>query len=343
MFIFIDEAGTFAPTTDHVISTMVAVIVPENFAATLFRRFRKLTRDWRSSKGEVKASSLDEKQVAAVLALLRRFDIIAFVVTIDTGTHTLAAVAADKEAQAAAVERAITASMHPDLQSWLKRCADGLQRMPPQLYLQFVAMREVVADVLSYATLYYAQRIPSTLRQFVWRIDAKDRSVTTAEATWRDIVQSLLQSRSREQPQLMADMEEADYSAMERFRLSQPRVPDHLRRSDDKPDEAFHAMDLNLVLGENLRFLRSELSTGLQIADLVATAFRKACNGKLRAGGWGTIGRILVQQGDPRAAAFRRIQVGEPREPDAPSPAANVARRIRGEQKSILVARVFKP
>jgi hypothetical protein len=76
-------------------------------------------------------------------------------------------------------------------------------------------LTEVVSRIMRLATLYYAQRIPSTLGRFVWRVDAKDKAPTNHERLWAEIVKPLLQTMSLQSPQLT--LIGADYSACERF------------------------------------------------------------------------------------------------------------------------------
>ena len=95
MYIFIDEAGTFQiPSRPNLVSGVAALVVPEAFAGTLFRKFRKLKRLWRAGKKEIKGSELNEDQVTAVLSLVRRFDVLLFAVCLDLGLHTEAGILA---------------------------------------------------------------------------------------------------------------------------------------------------------------------------------------------------------------------------------------------------------
>jgi hypothetical protein len=68
MYIFIDEAGAFQiPTRPHAVSCVAALVVPEVFAPTLFRRFRRCSRPWVVDGAELKGSRLDERQNASVV------------------------------------------------------------------------------------------------------------------------------------------------------------------------------------------------------------------------------------------------------------------------------------
>ncbi len=72
MYIFIDESGLFnIQQQPNKVSCVAALVIPEEFAVTLFRRFKKLTKSWRNGSREIKGSSLDESQVSAVIKLLK--------------------------------------------------------------------------------------------------------------------------------------------------------------------------------------------------------------------------------------------------------------------------------
>jgi hypothetical protein len=207
MYVFIDEAGPFLippASKPNVISSVAAVVIPDPMLVGLFRRFRRLTRSWRDERGEIKGSKLDEVQVATILKALRRDDVLVFAACIDMGLHTKAGIAKHKEQQALLIDRAAQGD-HPNRRPYWEETAAGLRRMSLQLYVQAVLMTEVMAQVLNDSWLYYQQRVPSTLRTFVCRIDAKNLSLTPAEDTWLKLVSSMLQTRSMHEPQPVLD------------------------------------------------------------------------------------------------------------------------------------------
>jgi hypothetical protein len=72
MHIFIDETGSFGGIADFPSISMVgALIVPDSRLASLEKRYGRLRRGFPTDdKGEVKGRSLNEHQVADVVALL---------------------------------------------------------------------------------------------------------------------------------------------------------------------------------------------------------------------------------------------------------------------------------
>jgi hypothetical protein len=49
---------------------------------------------------------------------------------------------------------------------------------------------------------------------------------------------------------------------------------------------------MNALLA-NLKFCPSHLHTGIQIADMLVAAIRRACNGTLQPAGWESLGRLM--------------------------------------------------
>lgn len=292
MFILIDESGTFRVATTRRVSCIAALIVPESFAVTLFRRFRKLIRPWRHGGEELKGSQLDEKQMAAVLALLKRFDVLVIAACVDMGLHTDTGIETHKNGQADLL-RKLPPQAHPGLRRDVENLSARTRALSNQLYTQAMVLTEVVNTVFHRSTLYYAQRIPSTLGAFKWRVDAKGTALTTYEKLWMDLVLPFMQTMSLNNP--LIQLEGADYSAFSRFEKTLPQPPEHLRARLPECSSPFHYTDVREVVTDDLRFSRSDRYTGLQIVDMVVSAITRACNGTLQRRGWEGVGRLMVQ------------------------------------------------
>lgn len=297
MYIFIDESGNFVvPSKPHAVSCIAALVVPEPFAATLFRKFRKAIRPWKLQAKEVKGSKLDEQQMATVFKLMRRFDVLVVAVCMDMGLHTEASIDIHKNGQADVFQKKATEVMYPEMKHSLEDLAARIRALPNQLYAQSIVLTELVGEVFSASTLYYAQRIPSTLGSFKWRVDAKDRRTTEYEELWMKIVLPLFQAKFLHQP--LIQLEGADYSAFAKFSKTASEPPVHLKDhiSDRWASSAmpFRYMDIREILTDNLKFHASERYTGLQLVDIVASAIRRACNQTLQSQGWEGVCKLMV-------------------------------------------------
>ena len=161
--------------------------------------------------------------------------------------------------------------------------------MPAQLYLQAVAMFELVPRTFDLATVYWSQRRPRELARFRWTIDAKDKQGSTPwEDWWRLVLLPLLQSKSLRKPGTM--LREGDYS---HFKAFLQEVPDYIRPHIAAPhdDEAF---SLNRVL-RDLHFC-SRSDPGLELVDVVTTSVRRALKGTLKKEGWLSIRALMINR-----------------------------------------------
>lgn len=291
MYIFIDETGAFqTPTRSQRISAVAALVIPESFAKTLFRRFRALVGLWRNGNSEVKGSALVESQMAEVVRTITRFEVLLLVVAIDMSLHTAAGIEAHRDEQASKVRDAAARMLRPELKARLDTLADQLGRLSVQLYAQSMVLTSLLQAVLEASTLYYVQRNPKTLGSFTWRIDAKDVRVTPYEQLWQQVVGPLLQTRSLSTPLLQ--LEGADYSAFNRFCGEYAEAPAHLRSRVAESTEPFLYVNHNELL-RDLRFSASHRVTGLQMVDILAAGVRRALNNTLGRAGWNGLGRLM--------------------------------------------------
>ena len=293
MHIFIDESGTFTGNPgQHSVSLVGAPIIPDARIARVEKQYQALRADLPKEKGEVKGRLLSEDDVDSVVSMLARNDIVLEIKAIDLGMHSTGAIAAHQAKQAALLTENLTEQHHPDLRAQMFELRHRLEEMTPQLYIQSVATFELIATVIDDATLFYCQRIPKELGAFHWVIDGKGKGqVTDWENWWSLIVMPAIQSRSLKQP--MIRLEDADYSHFERFRMEipeymKPHIPPNPRRRGGN-----ETTDLKKLLMESFRF-SSDPESGLEMADIVVNATRRAMTGNLRIQGWGSIRRLMI-------------------------------------------------
>jgi hypothetical protein len=291
MYIFIDESGGFQSTArTSQVSCVAALVVPEPFARTLFRKFRRLSESWKAGQLEAKGSQLTEQNVADLLRLVRKFDVLLLVAAIDMGLHTEQGIKDHKEEQADKVVSGVPGTMPVHMRQRIERLGAAVRALPNQLYVQSVVLTTLLENVVDACTLYYVQRIPRTLGSFVWRLDAKDIIPTHYEAVWREIVGPQLQTRSIKKP--MAQLEGADYSSFDRFGGRRAQAPAYLRRHVTDQSRPFEYLDIDELLGD-LKFVPSHRLTGLQMVDMLAAAVRRGCNGTLQTSGCKGLGRLM--------------------------------------------------
>ena len=172
---------------------------------------------------------------------------------------------------------------------WATELANRIRALNDQLYLQGTAMFELIWQVMEHATTYHAQRQSTELSAFHWIIDAKDKGRATEwETLWSDIVMPVLQTRSITRPHAM--LEGADYSHFKRFKMD---PPDWLPRPAEGHERT--VTNLRLVLMENFR-RSSDAEPGLELADIVTNAARRALSGTLQRDGWRHLPSLMIHR-----------------------------------------------
>jgi hypothetical protein len=88
--IFIDESGTFTGVGADApaVSTLGALIMPSHRLPKLFKKYSRLRANLPTRQGEVKGRLLDERQVAAVIEILRINGALFCASMIDLADHT---------------------------------------------------------------------------------------------------------------------------------------------------------------------------------------------------------------------------------------------------------------
>jgi hypothetical protein len=88
-----------------------------------------------------------------------------------------------------------------------------------------------------------------------------------------------------------------------------------------------------LVLGEDFTLGNSKADPGLRLADVVASTFTRALNGKLREEGWRNLGSLTVAR-NPRTIQVVHLQMGGA-SISVSVPYAHVVKAFEGAAKSL--------
>ena len=161
------------------------------------------------------------------------------------------------------------------MQNALTRLSDDLRALPINLYAQLVFQTILFHEVLTRSPLYFAQRIPQSLRELRWRVDQKDLVVTGYEKTFCKLLPMVLQTMSMREPIFM--LEGADYSHMEQYEWPSGEMPDYLSRVYGLPPS--QGFNLGKMIS-NFEFVDSKEVIGIQVADLLASGFRRLLKGE---------------------------------------------------------------
>ena len=296
MHIFIDEAGAFIKPKEMKanISAVGALIIPENAIDSIFQDFLLLKKKWGNKDDEIKGSRLNEEQIAEVIASVSKYDVMFEVVAIDMLTQDDQLITQHKMNQAHMMVHRITEKFNPILVENLHKTKQEIETLPNQLYIQAMLTIELLMIILQKSTLYYSQRIPSTLANFHWSVDAKNEKITTYEKIWSSLILPISQSVFIREPIMF--LKEGDYSYFNETRKI-TEIPKYLREftTDNNPDNYF---DPKNIFSKNIKFERSHNNLGVQLADILITSLRRSMNGNLQYHGWCNFGKLMVQSED---------------------------------------------
>src|SRR5438552_2197015 len=156
MHIFIDESGTFAPvkTSAPSISAVAALVVPDAILPTLERKYLKMREDLPKSKGEVKGRLLSESEIATVVSLLNRHQVLFEVTVVDMAIHDSATIDNHKATQAEKITANLTPRHRPRVRDALFGLRRQLEAMTNQLYVQSVVTYSLLETVIQHCPLY---------------------------------------------------------------------------------------------------------------------------------------------------------------------------------------------
>lgn len=332
MRIYIDESGNFAPS-DHGGSRVcceAALVVSDSCASQLLSDYVNLRATW-TADPEVKGSRLSDEQVTAALTLLSGYDVLAQIVALDVGRLSPAQMKGFQERTGDSITAGLTPQHYDNARRWAHALRSDWLALSQQLAAQMYTLVLTVEEVIHDAPTYYAQRIPSELARFEWIIDPKDVKPTSFEVLWQKVVCPFLQTLSlkRSSPRV----EGFDYSALDRFNMA---IPDYLQpHVSDRSRGEGTALNLVLMMQELVSFPDSKQEPGLQLADIVASAFTKAMNGKLPPTAWRLLGPLMVQKADAAPTA-RLVAFGDGPDIVVGSYHSYVLKALRSRSKRML-------
>jgi len=307
--IFVDESGLFVPgrTADtHSISVVAALIFSESGYARFLKKYgerKGLRSKLPKSDGEVKGRDLNETQTRSVAKLLRECGALLEIVAVDRAFSKEEDVITHKNIQAEKLVENLTPDHKDELKRDLEARKRQLKEMSNQLYVQSVALSELVYEVLNNANTYFAFREPKELASYSWVLDSKsDDGVTSWEDWWSTLVGGIVQSKSIRKP--MLHVIEGDYSYQDKF-VREP--PEYLvKQAGIKLDPKSSFVDLSPVLRSDFRF-SSKPEYGLEVVDIMANAVRRGLRGNLKDFGWNEIPKLMIQR---PGGCIKYIQVG---------------------------------
>ena len=314
MFIYIDESGTFSypRSRKHSYACAGALTIPESMHGGILKSFKTLKRRWGRVRDETKGRELNESQISEIVQLLADRGAKYHACATDMSHSAPASTALRKEVQAQKLSANITESHNPQLVTSLTQIAERLKGISDQLFLQLCVMTELINMQLCDSLIYFAHTNPRELSKFRWIADRKGESKTTYEELWLTLLPGFVhgQQFSGESRNKIVFLKGADYSHCERFFRRLDAWPKHLPEQSPglRGRTNIPALDLGLLLTESFTLADSRDKPGIQLADILTNALRRALTGHLKLEGWGEIGRLMFWN---KGSAVRLLQLGD--------------------------------
>ena len=237
----------------------------------------------------MKGKDLSESDVAKVVELMRRNSCIFKAHVIEMSIENPAEVNVHQMGTANGLTANLTDKYRPEHVEFVWGLRSQLEAMPPQLYIQYSIMNELLIDLIREVPLYWSQRRMKELLSFHWMVDSKGTTdLTKSEKWWSLIKQVLVQSKLAKEP--LTRLMGLDYSEFDK--KFQVPMPTYLKESILPYETGY---DLKLLLDESFSF-SSGNDFGLELVDILTNATRRALKGNLSKAGWVDIPRLMIAQ-----------------------------------------------
>jgi hypothetical protein len=308
MNIFIDESGTFSiPDSEtQSLSIIGALAIQDDCYYSFLKTFKRIRNAVGVNTDEVKGNKLDNRQLLDFVNGFSSFPLLYDFVLIDLTYEIDANILSHKNNQAMLLLDTIGPDFSKATTDFLKNLASNINALSNQLYIQMHLLTDLMEKIIRRSTLYYCQRSPVSLARFNFFIDAKDAKITRYERLWLDIYKAFLQMRGMASPLLQLDG--GDYSFFKYFENSKQDFPKYLEEYYKFVPAP--SIDINKIF-ENVKFLNSKMSLGLQAVDLLANATKRVLTARANSDLLRALRSIIIQQENNTLSVSRLSNIGK--------------------------------
>ena len=300
MQFFIDESGTFTYTEQTVgWSTICAIAIPES----AINEAQSALEDFKLDNGkpcteELKLGNIeDEMSYFRLLGRLARANCTMYGIATNAHLNTPEAINAHKKGTEEGVLVNLDKMHHQEGRIAIQALAHQIRQLPLQLHIQLTCQIRLMYEVVYNSITYYAQREPTTLASFSWRIDGKEPGKQTEyEKAFQTLSPAYLQMMSLSEPMPM--ITDFDYSHMTKYLFAPGEGPQYLRSDYGIDINTDNSLNIGKILRDDILFTDSKDSFGIQLADLLSAGMRRCLRSgfkdNLRAAAF--LGRLMVQR-----------------------------------------------
>lgn len=288
--VFIDESGNFTPSRPfHVVS---ALSLPHASLKNARRLLARISHSWPHVEGELKGGALNSEHLKALVDCLYRQQAILHSTICYIDPDHAAMIAEHQAQQASLMTKHLTDDHLPQLKAQVWALRGRLEAMPPQLYIQCVAQKELLCAVAEEVPNYLSQREPKEFGRFEWFVDAKDKRITPQEGWWRDTLGPLIESRSLRSPFALFDIPTADYSHFDAaYGMAKTVWRPNL------PREVKDGTNIKKLVTDSLHFIDSKADILIQAVDILCRFMRRAVDGEpLSSTAIDSLGRLQIKK-----------------------------------------------
>ena len=273
MNIYIDESGSFVNASSiGAWNAVAALAVTEESDEQISQLLDQLKISNKLEPHiEAKLKDVTEDTYLKFIGTLADLNIVVFCTATDAGLNAIDRVVEHQQHQVIEVLRHKDKMKYEEGKRGVEFVASQLEKLSPQLYVQLQCQVNLLFDVVSRVINYYAQRDPTTLAEFRWRIDQKNSSRTDFEDAFEKLSPPLLQTISMSEPS--PRVKGFDYTSLAQYEFENGKIPDYLK--EVYGIEIQSGINIQKLIRGNLQFLDSLDSRGIQAADLIVSGIRR--------------------------------------------------------------------
>jgi Protein of unknown function (DUF3800) len=302
MHVFIDESGSFTSRREHHDFCGVgALAIADAELAGLEARCATFCKKFGGVQ-ELKGRDLNEPEIGQVLRALSVKDAVLEVVFIDSGQATDSDVETFVRFATDHVDSIAASCHHEQAQRDWRSLADEVRALPLQLVRQVYTVPFAIAALIRTAVPFFARHRPHELARFSWTYDSKGAVGQTGgfDGLLKRWMLPVLQAEFSAHP--LISIREFDYSHMSWLKINERDMPGWLpppAPSTLLPRSERSGFDLGRMVRDDFAFTTSEVSPGLQFADVAVSAIRRAIRGNLQRRGWIEAAPLLAWDREP--------------------------------------------
>lgn len=290
MYIYCDESGTFAKADKSgawcVVVCYVLTGSQRRAAENALRRY-KLAAGKRFDE-EVKRKFANDRCYFQLLEELACVGGLAVAIATDSGSNHGAE--ANKALQIQQLLRTLEGADEAQRRE-INEIIRDMSGLSTQLYIEYICRLELAWRTIRSTVTFFAESFPVTFNRFQWVFDEKPENL---KQLFCSSIPGFIKELGRREP--LELLEKADYSHLARF-----LVPENVRQAASAvgmPSPDTRIYNAARIMTDDVVFVDSKTSPGVQIADVIANGLRACLRGEFKDNDRASrlLGRLLYEK-----------------------------------------------